>query len=99
LPAESISLQQRTRRLGAFGYLDGVLVMQIDHPQRNKRRGIEPSLWADEPADEAVSLLENALGEDEPARCEGDHNDDVDWLRQANARLRQLLARLSNPIR
>ncbi len=73
--------------------------MQIEHPQRNKRRGSEPSLWADEPADEALSLLENALREDEPTRCEDKHNDDVDWLRQENARLRQLLARLSNPVR
>jgi hypothetical protein len=100
LPAESISLSPRGRRLGAgSAILIGVSVMQIDHPQRSKRRGSEPSLWADEPTDEAIPLLENALREDEPGPCGGDHNDDVHWLRQENARLRQLLAERPDPIR
>jgi hypothetical protein len=73
--------------------------MQIDHPQQNKRRRSEPSLWADEPADDALSLLENALRENEPARCAGEPNDDVHALREENARLRQLLAQLSDAIR
>jgi hypothetical protein len=73
--------------------------MQTDHPQRSKRRCSEPSLWVDEPADEALSLLENALREDEPARRGREHNDDVHRLRQENARLRQLLAELSDAIR
>jgi hypothetical protein len=68
--------------------------VQIDHSQQNKRRRSEPSLWADEPADEAP-LLENALREDEPARCAGEHEDDVDSLREENARLRGLVIKLS----
>ena len=70
--------------------------MQIDHPQQNKRRRSEPSLWAGEPADDAPSLLENALREDEPARCGGEHeDDDVHSLREENARLRGLVIKLS----
>jgi hypothetical protein len=69
--------------------------VQTDHPQQNKRRGSEPSLWADEPADDALSLLENALREDEPAHCGGEHDDDVHALREENARLRGLLIKLS----
>ena len=84
---------------GAVGNLIGVSVMQTNHPQRNKRRCSEPSLWADEPTDEALLLLENALREDEPARRGREHNDDVHWLRQENARLRQLLAERSDPVR
>ena len=68
--------------------------MQTD-PQQNKRRRSEPSLWADEPADDAPSLLEDALREDEPARCGGEHNDDVHSLREENARLRGLVIKLS----
>jgi hypothetical protein len=68
--------------------------VQID-PQQNKRRRSEPSLWADEPADEAASLLEDALREDEPVRCGGDHNDDVHSLREENAQLRGLVIKLS----
>ena len=73
--------------------------MQTDHPQQNKRPRSEPSLWADEPADDALSLLENALREDEPAHCGGEHDEDVHALREENARLRELLAQLSELIR
>jgi hypothetical protein len=76
-----------------------VSVVQTNHPQRSKRRSSEPSLWADEPADEALSLLENALQEDGPARRGGEYNDEVHRLRQENARLRQLVAQLSAHIR
>ena len=69
--------------------------MQTDHPQQNKRRRSEPSLWADEPADDAASLLEDALREDEPARCGNEHNDDVHSLHEENARLRGLVIKLS----
>jgi hypothetical protein len=84
---------------GAVDYLDWSAVMQTNHPQRSKRRSSEPSLWVDEPTDEALSLLENALREDGPARRGGEHNDEVHRLRQENARLRQLVAELSDPIR
>jgi hypothetical protein len=69
--------------------------VQIDHPQQNKRRRSEPSLWAGEPADDAPSLLEDALREDEPVRCGAEHNDDVHSLREENARLRGLVIKLS----
>jgi hypothetical protein len=66
----------------------------MEHPQNKRRRG-EPSLWADEPADDAPSLLEDALREDEPARCGGERDDDVHSLREENARLRGLVIKLS----
>jgi hypothetical protein len=69
--------------------------MQIDHPQHNKRRRSEPSLWANESADEGLSQLENALRGDEPSRCGGEHDDDVHSLREENARLRGLVIKLS----
>ena len=68
--------------------------MQTDHPQQKRPRS-EPSLWADEPADDTLSLLENALREDEPAHCGGEHDDDVHSLREENARLRGLVIKLS----
>jgi hypothetical protein len=75
----------------------GVSIMQIENPQyRKRRRRSEPSLWVDEPADDALSLLENALREDEPVLCGNEHNDQVNWLLEENARLRKLLAQLSD---
>jgi hypothetical protein len=78
----------------------GVLVMGIDHPQRNKQGRLgEPSLWAGEPIDDALSLLEeNALRGDEPALCGDEHTDDVHVLLEENARLRGLLVQLSDLI-
>ena len=73
--------------------------MQTDHPQQNERRGSEPTLWADEPADDALSLIEeNALREDKPALWGDEHTDDVHSLLEENARLRGLLVQLSNLI-
>jgi hypothetical protein len=73
--------------------------MQMDQPQHNKRRRSEPTLWADEPASGAPSGLGNALPEDQPARGGDEHHDDVHSLREENARLRQLVAQLSDRIR
>ena len=73
--------------------------MQLNHPQPIKRRRSEPSLWVDVPTDDAFSLLENALREDEPAHRDEQHKDQVHLLLEENARLRKLLAQLSNPIR
>ena len=73
--------------------------MQIENPQHGKRRRrnrSEPSLWVDEPADNVFSLLENALREDEPAYCGDEHNEQVNFLLEENARLRKLLAQLSD---
>jgi hypothetical protein len=75
--------------------------MGIDHPPRNKQSRLgEPSLWADEPADDDLSLLEeNALRGDEPALWGDEHTDDVHSLLEENARLRGLLVQLSDLIR
>jgi hypothetical protein len=51
----------------------------------------EPSLWADEPADDALPLLEDALRGDEPSLWADEHTDDVRSLLEENARLRGLL--------
>jgi hypothetical protein len=71
--------------------------MQTDHPKHHSRCG--PSLWVDAPVDDALSLLENALREDPPARHDDGHPDEVDALREENARLRKLLSLLSEPVR
>jgi hypothetical protein len=81
--------------------------MQTDFAKHHKRRRSEPSLWVDEPIDDALSLLENALREDQPAHRGDEHHDEhrsevyseIYLLREENARLRQLLAQLSGPIR
>jgi hypothetical protein len=69
--------------------------MQLNHPQVNKRRRSEPSLWVDVPTDDAFSLLENALREEQPTR-RGEHKDQIHFLLEENARLRKLVAQLSN---
>jgi hypothetical protein len=72
----------------------------MNHPPRNKQgRPGGPSLWADEPADDAHSLLGDALREDEPALSGDEHTDDVHSLLEENARLRGLLVQLSDLIR
>jgi hypothetical protein len=75
--------------------------MGMNHPPRNQQvRPGEPSLWADETTDDALSLLEeNALREDEPALWGDEHTDDVHSLLEENARLRGLLVQLSDLIR
>src|ERR1700737_4670938 len=77
----------------------GVLVMATDHPPRNKQGHLgEPTLWADEPTDDALSLLEETAG-DEPALWDDEPSDDVHALLEENARLRGLLVQLSDLIR
>ena len=69
--------------------------MEADCPPRNKQgRSGEPSLWLDEPADDALSLLE-----EEPALWGDEHTDGVHSLLEENARLRGLLVQLSDLIR
>jgi hypothetical protein len=72
-----------------------------ENPPRNKQGRLgERSLWADEPTDDALSLLEeNALRGDEPALWGDEHTDDVHSLLEENARLRGLLVQLSDLIR
>lgn len=72
----------------------------MNHPLRNKQSHPDgPSLWADEPADEASLLGENALREDDPALWDDEHGDNVHSLLEENARLRGLLVQLSDLIR
>ena len=72
----------------------------MNHPLRNKQgRPGEPSLWAVEPTDDALPLLEDALREHEPSLCADGHSDDVDSLLEENAQLRGLLVQLSDLIR
>jgi hypothetical protein len=75
--------------------------MGIDHPLRNKQRRLdEPSLWAGEPADDDLSLIEeNALRGDESALWGDEHTEDIHSLLEENARLRGLLVQLSDLIR
>ena len=74
--------------------------MGTDHLPRNKRGSLGgPSLWADEPTDDALALLEAALRGDEPALCGDEHIDDVHSLLEENARLRGFLVQLSDLIR
>jgi hypothetical protein len=71
--------------------------MEADCPPRNKQgRSGEPSLWLDEPADDALLILEDALRGDEQAH---EHTGDMPSLLEENARLRGLLVQLSDLIR
>jgi len=71
----------------------------MNHPPRNKQgRPSEPSLWAAEPTDDALPLLEDALREDESSLWVNEQTD-VHSLLEENARLRGLLVQLSNLIR
>ena len=73
--------------------------METDHPPRRKQAYLaKPSLWVAEPTDDSLSLLENALREDEPSLRDDEHTEDVRSLREENARLRGLVVRLSNLI-
>jgi hypothetical protein len=74
--------------------------MRTDHPQLDKQAHLDkPSLWIDEPADDSLSLLENALREDDPSLWDGAHTEEVYSLLEENARLRGLLVQLSDLIR
>ena len=73
--------------------------MGTDHPPRDKQAHLDqPSLWVAKPADASLSLLENALRGDEPSLWDDEHSDDMHALLEENARLRRLLAQLSNLI-
>ena len=73
--------------------------METDHPPRDKQAYLaKPSLWVAEPTDDSLSLLENALREDEPSFRDDEHTEDVHLLREENARLRGLVVQLSHLI-
>jgi hypothetical protein len=74
--------------------------MGIDHPLCDTQGRLgESSLWADEPTDDACAAWENALRKEEPALWDDEHADNVHALLEENARLRGLLAQLSDLIR
>jgi hypothetical protein len=69
--------------------------MGTDHPPRDKQAHLDkPSLWVDEPADDSLSLLENALREDEPSLWDGEHTEEVYSVPEEG--LRGLLVQLSD---
>ena len=71
--------------------------MGTDHPPRDKQAHLaKPSLWVAEPADDSLSLLENALREDQPSLWDSEHTEEVYSLLEENARLRKLAVKLSN---
>jgi len=71
--------------------------MGTDHPPGDKQAHLDkPSLWVDEPADDSLPLLENALREDEPSLWDGEHTEEVYSLLEEIGRLRGLLVQLSD---
>ena len=69
----------------------GVLVMGTEHLLRIKQRRLaEPSLWANDNADGAVSKPE----ENAPSLLGDEHSDDVHSLLEENALLRRILVKL-----
>ena len=73
--------------------------MGTNHPPRDKQARLDkPSLWIDEPADDPLALLENALRGDEPSLWDGEHTEGVNSLIGENAQLRGLVVQLSNLI-
>jgi hypothetical protein len=83
-----------------FGILNWSIIMRVDHPLQTKSsRRAEPSFWADQPTDDAFSLLEDALRGDEPSPGRDEPADESHALLEENAKLRELLAQLSDLIR
>ena len=72
--------------------------MGTDRPPRDQAYPAKPPLWVAEPVDDSLSLLENALREDEPSLRDDEHTEDVHSLREENARLRGLVVQLSHLI-
>ena len=78
----------------------GAPAMGTEYSQRTQGHLIEPSLLADEPTDDALSLLDkDALREDEASLWGDEPTADVQALLEENARLRALVAQLSDLIR
>ena len=70
--------------------------MEADYLPRDAQAHLaKPSLWVAEPTDDSLSLLENALREDEPSLRDDEHTEDVRSLLEENARLRGLLVQLT----
>ncbi|WP_291850493.1 hypothetical protein [Bradyrhizobium sp.] len=75
--------------------------MRVDQPLHSKQgRRSEPTFWVDEPTDDALALLEDALQGDGPApRANNEPADEARALIEENARLRELVAQLSDLVR
>ncbi|HEY3890492.1 MAG TPA: hypothetical protein VGM00_00880 [Bradyrhizobium sp.] len=75
--------------------------MGINHSPHHRQGAISgPTLWADDPPDDTLSLFdEDALRGDEAALWGDERADDIHLLLEENARLRALLAQLSDLIR
>jgi hypothetical protein len=75
--------------------------MGINHSPHHRQGGVsEPTLWADDPADDTLSLFdEDALRGDEAALWGEERAEDIHLLLEENARLRELLVQLSDLIR
>jgi hypothetical protein len=84
---------------GKLNHLNRSVDMEFANSPHRQSRRVEPSLWTSEPVDDAFSLLDNALRGDGSAPRGDEHADEVYWLREENARLRELLTRLSELIR
>ena len=56
-------------------------------PRNKQARLDKKSLSVDEPTDDALALLENALRGDEPSLWDGEHTEGDDSLPEENARL------------
>jgi hypothetical protein len=85
---------------GARSTVASEYVMGMNHSQLHRRGGVsEPTLWADDPADDAFSLFDDVALRDEPALWGEERTDDIHLLLEENARLRGLLAQLSELIR
>jgi hypothetical protein len=75
-------------------------MMRVDHPLHLKpARRAAPSFWVSPPTDDAFSLLESALQGDEASPHRDEPADEFHALLEENARLRELLAQLSDIIR
>ena len=72
--------------------------MGTDRPPRDQAYPAKPPLWVAEPADDSLSLPENALRGDEPSLWDGEHTEGVNSLIGENAQLRGLVVQLSNLI-
>ena len=82
-----------------LNHLNRSVGMKLDHSPHRQSRRVEPSLWIDEPVDDALSLLDDALREDGPAPCDDDDTDEVLSPLEENVRLRELLTQQSELIR
>jgi hypothetical protein len=94
------SLEVREQATGGkLNHLNWSVGMELAHPPHRQSRRVEPSLWTNEPVNDALSLLDNSLRGNGTAPCGDEHTDGVHSLLEEKARLREPLAQLSELIR